>query len=74
MSENRMNKISELLKNDENIDCLIAELRDEFLDVNTINELVGYGITSEIASCPSSVLFYIAIYIDHLEWRLEESE
>jgi len=72
MSKMRLVVMLELLQKDVNTDLLVAELRDRFLDSDVVSRLVGYDITSEIASCPNSVIFYVARYISYLEYELNE--
>lgn len=56
-----------LLKDDADLDSLVAELRDSFLDIEAISEENGYDILPEVVSDPEHVIFYAAMYIDMLK-------
>ncbi len=72
MNGSRLERMDEMLIKDEDTDTIIAALRDDFLEVDEVNKVIGYDITSEIASCPKHVLFYVARYISKLEHELME--
>ena len=72
MSKERLEVMLELLQKNVDTDCLLAELRERFLDSDVVSRLEGYDITPEIASCPNHVIFYVARYISYLEYKLKE--
>lgn len=73
--DERMNKMLSSYKGcftDEDVTNLIAELRDNFLNHNAVSAKLGYDISTETATGPEHVIYYIAEYISILENRLKE--
>jgi len=70
MSKERLKEMLECYKrhtDDEDLDYMIAILRDRFLDYEVLNERYDYDISGELVCGPEHVVFYIAEYIDMLE-------
>ena len=60
----RMDGMLELLRNNASTDDLLAELRDNFLDLDMISRREGHDILGEVVSCPKHVIYYAAKYIE----------
>lgn len=52
----------------------IANLRDEYVDIEMVSEYHGHDIIAEIISCPISALLYTGDYIELLQKRVQELE
>ncbi|MCR6108715.1 hypothetical protein HXA34_20675 [Salipaludibacillus agaradhaerens] len=63
----KMIKMLELIRNDVETDVLIAELRDNFLDLDAISQESGYDVLSDVVGCPNHVVLYTAMYIEMLK-------
>lgn len=52
----------------------VANLRDEYVDIEMVSEYHGHDIKAEIVSCPISSLLYTGDYIELLQKRVQELE
>jgi cobalamin biosynthesis Mg chelatase CobN len=66
MSPN-MDKMLELLKEDESLESMLAVLRDQFLDIEAVSSECGHDILGEVVSCPKHVVFYAAMQLDMMK-------
>lgn len=76
MSE-RLERMLNLYRECESVEGLtdmIAELRDSFLDHDTISDRFKYDISTETAAGPEHVIYYVAEYISDLEKKAERAE
>ena len=70
MNKERLKIMLDLYRNyegEEDLDSMVAELREKFLDHEVVNKKHNHDISNELACGSEHVLYYLAEYLDILE-------
>lgn len=65
-------KMLNLLREDADICEMVAELRNNYLDLDAVSRKEGYDILGEVVACPKHVILHVAKYIEILQESKEE--